>query len=120
MSRQTKQADPLEPERHHCARVGVSSNHSRDRGSTMNVTTYGLDLAKRVFQVHWVEPDTGELKRKALARAEVAAFFARRAPGVVAMGAGGPDRLSRARAGACGTVEPARGAGKADGAHRGA
>src|SRR5256885_2335481 len=85
MSRQTKQADPLEPERHQCARVGVSSNHSRDRGSTMNVTTYGLDLAKRVFQVHWVEPDTGELKRKALARAEVAAFFARRAPGVVAM-----------------------------------
>ena len=85
MSRQTKQADPLEPERHQCARVEVSSNHSRDRGSTMNVTTYGLDLAKRVFQVHWVEPDTGELKRKALARAEVAAFFARRAPGVVAM-----------------------------------
>jgi len=63
MSRQTKQADPLEPERHQCARVEVSSNHSRDRGSTMNVTTYGLDLAKRVFQVHWVEPETGELKR---------------------------------------------------------
>jgi transposase len=78
-------ADPLEPERHQCARVEVSSNHSRDRGSTMNVTTYGLDLAKRVFQVHWVEPETGELKRKALARAEVSAFFARRAPGVVAM-----------------------------------
>ncbi len=39
----------------------------------MNVTTYGLDLAKRVFQVHWVEPETGELKRKALARAEVSA-----------------------------------------------
>lgn len=77
--------DPLEPERHHCARVEMFGNHSRDRGSNMNVTTYGLDLAKRVFQVHWVEPDTGELKRKALARAEVAAFFARRPPGVVAM-----------------------------------
>jgi transposase len=89
MSRQTKQADPLEPERHQCARVEVSSNHSRDRGSTMNVTTYGLDLAKRVFQVHWVEPETGELKRKALARAEVSAFFARRAAGVVAMEACG-------------------------------
>jgi len=85
MCRPRKQVDPLEPERHQCARVEVSSNHSRDRGSTMNVTTYGLDLAKRVFQVHWVEPDTGELKRKALARAEVSAFFARRAPGVVAM-----------------------------------
>jgi transposase len=55
----------------------------------MNVTTYGLDLAKRVFQVHWVEPATGEVKRKALARAEVSAFFARREPGVVAMEACG-------------------------------
>jgi hypothetical protein len=27
--------------------------------------------------LHWVEPETGELKRKALARAEVSAFFAR-------------------------------------------
>lgn len=46
MSRQTKQADPLEPERHQCARVEVSSNHSRDRGSTMNVTTYGFGIGK--------------------------------------------------------------------------
>lgn len=85
MSKHGNRADPLEPGRHQCARVAVCSNHSRDRGSTMNVTIYGLDLAKRVFQVHWVEPDTGELKRKALARAEVSAFFARRAPGIVAM-----------------------------------
>jgi transposase len=55
----------------------------------MNVTTYGLDLAKQVFQVHWVEPDTGEVKRKALSRAELAPFFARRVPGLVAMEAGG-------------------------------
>ena len=81
--------DPLEPERHRRARVEMSSNHSRDRGSTMNVTTYGLDLAKRVFQVHWVEPETGEVKRKALVRADVSAFFARRQPGLVAMEACG-------------------------------
>jgi transposase len=55
----------------------------------MNVTTYGLDVAKRVFQVHWVEPETGEVKRKRLARTEVSAFFARREPGVVAMEACG-------------------------------
>ena len=85
MSRPVKQGDPLEPERHHCARVEMFSNHSRDRGSAMNITTYGLDLAKRVFQVHWVEPDTGEVKRKVLPRGDVAAFFARRASGVVAM-----------------------------------
>ena len=81
--------DPLEPGRHQCARVEMCSNHSRDRGSTMNNTTYGLDLAKKVFQVHWVEPDTGEVKRGTLDRAELSAFFARSAPGVVAMEACG-------------------------------
>lgn len=58
--RKREEEDPLEPKRHQCARVEMSSNHSRDRGSTMNITTYGLDLAKKSFQVHWVEPDTGE------------------------------------------------------------
>jgi len=81
--------DPLEPGRHQCARVEMLRNHLRDRGSTMNITMYGLDLAKRVFQVHWVDPETGEVKRKALSRAEVSAFFALRAPGLVAMEACG-------------------------------
>ncbi len=68
MSGRVKQADPLEPQRHRCARVEMFSNHSRGRGSTMNITTYGLDLAKRVFPVHWVESETGEVKRKVLRR----------------------------------------------------
>ena len=55
----------------------------------MNGATYGLDLAKRVFQVHWMEPQTGEIKRKTLGRAEVRGFFARRESGVVAMEACG-------------------------------
>jgi transposase len=42
----------------------------------MNNTTYAVDLAKRVFQVHWVELPSGEIKRKPLARAELRAFFA--------------------------------------------
>jgi transposase len=85
VSQRKVKGDPLKPERHRCARVEVSVIHSRVRGSAMNITTYSLDLAKRVFQVHWVEPDTGEIKRKVLARGEVAAFFARRVPGIVAM-----------------------------------
>jgi transposase len=89
MGAKQKGADPLEPERHQRAKVEVFSHHTRDRGSTMNVTTYGLDLAKRLFQVHWVEPQTGEVKRKTLARADVSAFFALREPGVVAMEACG-------------------------------
>ena len=48
------------------AKVEVFSNHSQDRGSAMQVTTYGVDLAKSIFQVHWVEPETGEVKRKML------------------------------------------------------
>jgi hypothetical protein len=44
--------------------VEMLSNHSQDRGSGMQVTTYGVDLAKRAFQAHWVEPGTGEVKRK--------------------------------------------------------
>jgi transposase len=55
----------------------------------MNNTTYAMDLAKKVFQVHWVEPVTGEIKRKALARAEVSAFFARREAGLIVMEACG-------------------------------
>ena len=27
----------------------------------MNATTYGLHVAKRVFQMHWVDVDTGEI-----------------------------------------------------------
>jgi transposase len=55
----------------------------------MNNTTYAVDLAKRVFQVHWVEPLTGEIRRKALARAELSAFFAGREPGLIVMEACG-------------------------------
>jgi len=51
----------------------------------MKVTTYGLDLAKRLFQVHWVDMVTGEICRRQLKRAEVAEFFANCEPSVVAM-----------------------------------
>jgi len=55
----------------------------------MQATTYGVDLAKRMFQVHWVEVGSGEVKRKVLTRGELRVFFARRAVGVVAMEACG-------------------------------
>jgi transposase len=55
----------------------------------MNRTTYGLDLAKRVFQVHWVDIDTGEVKRRTLRRGEVLRFFALQPGSVVAMEACG-------------------------------
>ena len=42
----------------------------------MDRTTYGLDLAKSVMQLHWVDGETGEIGRKQLARARLAAYFA--------------------------------------------
>jgi transposase len=55
----------------------------------MKRTTIGLDLAKRVFQVHAVEVNTGEMVRVALKRSQVLRFFANREPAVVAMEACG-------------------------------
>jgi len=55
----------------------------------MKVTTFGLDLAKNVFQLHWVEPQTGEVKRRALKRDQMIKFFAQRSASVVAMEACG-------------------------------
>jgi transposase len=55
----------------------------------MNTTTFGLDLAKRVLQLHWVEMGTGEICRRQLKRAQVLEFFARRAPALIAMEACG-------------------------------
>jgi transposase len=55
----------------------------------MKLTTFGLDLAKRVFQLHWVEMSTGEICRRQLKRNEVAEFFANREAAVVAMEACG-------------------------------
>ena len=51
----------------------------------MDVTTYGLDTAKNVMQLHWVEPHSGEIQRKKLSRAKLADFFAQRTPGRIVL-----------------------------------
>ncbi len=62
----------------------------------MNTTTYGVDIAKNVFQVHWVDPNTGEIGRKKLSRAKFAEFFAQRQPARVALEAcGGAHHWAR-------------------------
>lgn len=55
----------------------------------MKVTTFGLDLAKRVFQLHWVDIETGEIGRRQLRRVQVLEWFANREPAVIAMEACG-------------------------------
>ena len=55
----------------------------------MNTTTYAIDIAKSVFQLHWVEPGTGEIHRKKLQRAKLMEFFARLQPSRIVMEACG-------------------------------
>jgi transposase len=55
----------------------------------MKRTTIGLDLAKRVFQVHTVDANPGEIVRVALKRSQVLRFFVNREPALVAMEACG-------------------------------
>jgi transposase len=55
----------------------------------MNATTYGLDIAKRVFQLYWIEGETGEIRNCRFGRQELIEFFNQREPGRVAMEACG-------------------------------
>ncbi|WIJ27015.1 IS110 family transposase [Devosia sp. RR2S18] len=55
----------------------------------MQVTTVGLDLAKRVFQVHAVDASGGVVVRKALRRSQVLPFFAKLPPCLIGMEACG-------------------------------
>ena len=40
----------------------------------MNITTYGLDVAKRAFQMYWVDAQTGEILNRRFVRVELIAF----------------------------------------------
>jgi transposase len=62
----------------------------------MNHTAVGVDIAKSVFQVHWVDPSTGEVVNKAVKRDKFLEYFANRAPCVIGMEAcGGAQHWAR-------------------------
>jgi Transposase and inactivated derivatives len=48
-----------------------------------------MDIAKQVFQLHALDPQSGQIERLKLKRAQVLEFFARRAPSIVVMEACG-------------------------------
>lgn len=55
----------------------------------MDTTWYGLDIAKRVFQLYWIEPGTGEVCNRKFGRTALIQFLSNRAPGNVALEACG-------------------------------
>lgn len=46
----------------------------------MKHSVYGVDVAKRVFQLHWVDLETGEIVSKQIKRADFLEHFANRSP----------------------------------------
>ncbi|MEX3859889.1 IS110 family transposase [Paraburkholderia sp. BR10923] len=55
----------------------------------MNATTYGLDVAKQIFQMYWVDAQTGEVSNRRFRRDELITFLAQRPAGLVALEACG-------------------------------
>jgi transposase len=65
-------------------------------GSDMNRIVVGVDIAKRVFQLHWVEPETGEIVALQLKREKFLEHFANRSSCVIGMEAcGGSQHWAR-------------------------
>src|SRR2546422_359314 len=62
----------------------------------MNRIVVGVDIAKRVFQLHWVEPETGEIVVLQLKREKFLEHFANRAGCLIGMEAcGGSQHWAR-------------------------
>lgn len=55
----------------------------------MELTVIAIDIAKKVFQLHWVEPETGVIERLKLKRAQLLPWMANRQPAFVMMEACG-------------------------------
>ena len=55
----------------------------------MELNLIAIDIAKKVFQLHWVEADSGSIERMKLKRAQVLSWFANLQPVLVVMEACG-------------------------------
>lgn len=55
----------------------------------MELNVIAIDIAKKVFQLHWVEPDTGNIEKLKLKRSQMLEWFASRQPVLVAIEACG-------------------------------
>jgi len=62
----------------------------------MTHTTVGVDIAQSVFQLRWIDADTGVIVSRQLKRAAFLEHFANRAPCLIGMEAcGGPRHWAR-------------------------
>src|SRR3954469_24847835 len=69
----------MAPTRPLCATLGSSTILAKEPSMT-KITTIGLDLAKRVFQVHGIDATGAVVLRKRLRREDVLVFFTQLPP----------------------------------------
>src|ERR1700692_4378798 len=82
---------------HRSAWVGGScrSSLAKPEGSEMNLKPVGID-SKSVFQLHYVDAETGEIVNRPIKRASFLEHFANRAPCLIGMEAcGGAQHWAR-------------------------
>jgi hypothetical protein len=82
---------------------GAATQPLEKRSPKINPTTYGLDVAKRVFQMYWVDAQTGEIANRRFERNDLIAFLAQRPADRVALEACGVLIGGRVRFGRWGT-----------------
>ncbi len=47
----------------------------------MNATTYGLDVAKRLFEMYWVDAAAGKIANRKFGRDDLVQYLSRRPSG---------------------------------------
>ena len=57
--------------------------------SNMNSNVFGIDIAKQVFQIHWVDQETSEVHSGKVKRKDFVQYFANQQPSMIGMEACG-------------------------------
>jgi transposase len=94
----SNEGGPSQVDAHQSAWDGGSYRFSQAKPevSEMNLTPVGIDIAKSVFQLHYVDAETGEIVNRPIKRARFLEHFANRAPCLIGMEAcGGAQHLAR-------------------------
>jgi transposase len=66
--------------------------HRQTGGSEMKHTTVGVDIAKNVIQLHWVDPASGAIVNKSIKRAVLLEHLSNRTPCRIGMEACGGSK----------------------------
>jgi hypothetical protein len=70
---------PLRGDRYRISKSVIILAYSAElKGSVMTHTIVGVDIAKNVMQVHWVDQETGEIVNRPVKRAAFLEYFANR------------------------------------------